>query len=289
MIKKENYLLKQFWILAPLLLLSVAACKGKKEYKNPPGYDLHKPSIVHLPSALDEVSGIFYYPKDNSVFLESDEQGSLYKLNLAKPKQVQEWKFGKKHDYEDLFLLDSAFYMLCSNGDLTILNFNNDNKIAKRQYTFPYGDKYEFESLYFDDHTQKLNLVCKTCKGEDKENVAVYSFDPKTYMYGQGFSINATAIHSVITDNAGKLKASAANINPVTGELFLISSVNKLLIIADKSGRVKSAYQLDPSLFKQPEGLCFRSNGDMFITNESGGAGTGNILFFPYKNKQVTK
>lgn len=289
MISKKNYLLKRFWILAPLLLMLVVSCRGKKEYKNPPGYDLHKPSIVYLPSALDEVSGIYYYPKDNSVFLESDEQGSLYKLNLAKPKQVREWKFGKKHDYEDLFLLDSTFYMLCSNGDLTLLNFNNKDQLVKRQFTFPYGNKQEFESLYLDDNTKKLNFVCKTCKGEDKENVAVYTFDPQTQMYGRGFTINAKPVHSVITDNAGKLKVSAANINPVTHELFMLSSVNKLLMIADKNGNIKAAYQLNPSLFKQPEGLCFRSNGDMFITNESGGAGTGTILFFPYKNKQVTK
>ena len=41
---------------------------------------------------------------------------------------------------------------------------------------------------------------------------------------------------------------------------------------------------LDPNVFKQPEGIAFDSTGNLFITNE-GRRGKGNILEFKLINK----
>ncbi len=80
-----------------------------------------------------------------------------------------------------------------------------------------------------------------------------------------------------------KFKPSAAAIHPVTKELYIISSVSSALAIADRDGKVKSAYSLDNKIFKQPEGLTFTPAGDMIVSNESAGIGSGNILIFKYK------
>ena len=42
-----------------------------------------------------------------------------------------------------------------------------------------------------------------------------------------------------------KFKPSAAAINPLTHELFILASVNKMLVVADKNGNIKNVYPLD--------------------------------------------
>jgi hypothetical protein len=83
-----------------------------------------------------------------------------------------------------------------------------------------------------------------------------------------------------------KFKPSAAGINPITGDLFIISAINKLLVIADRRGDAKEVYKIDPAVFKQPEGLTFSPAGALVISNESADEGVANILVFPYNPKQ---
>jgi hypothetical protein len=62
----------------------------------------------------------------------------------------------------------------------------------------------------------------------------------------------------------------------------MLSSVNNLIVIMDQNWNVKAEYKLDPSLFRQPEGIAFSNNGDMYISNEAAG-GTANVLLFRYQ------
>jgi uncharacterized protein YjiK len=77
------------------------------------------------------------------------------------------------------------------------------------------------------------------------------------------------------------IRPSAAAIHPKTGDLYIISSQDKLLIIM-KDGVVKASYKLPKKTFRQPEGLTFAPNGDMYISNEAAEA-IANILAFRYK------
>ena len=43
-----------------------------------------------------------------------------------------------------------------------------------------------------------------------------------------------------------KFKPSAAAIHPVTGQLFIISSINKVLVMADKNGVPEKVYKINP-------------------------------------------
>ena len=78
-----------------------------------------------------------------------------------------------------------------------------------------------------------------------------------------------------------KIHPSCIARHPLTKEWYIISSVNKLLIILDDQWKVKKYHMLDPVIFKQPEGIAFDVKGNMFISNE-GGDGAANILEFNY-------
>jgi sugar lactone lactonase YvrE len=74
-------------------------------------------------------------------------------------------------------------------------------------------------------------------------------------------------------------------IHPIYGDIYIISSVGKLLIILNRHGKVQNVEELDPKLFRQPEGICFSPKGDMFISNEGQG-GKGYIVKFKIHAKQ---
>jgi uncharacterized protein YjiK len=82
-----------------------------------------------------------------------------------------------------------------------------------------------------------------------------------------------------------KLKPSAAAINPVTDELYILSSIEHLLVVIDRKGTLKEMYQLDPALYKQAEGIAFTPQGDLLISNESHETGAGTILLIKNKKK----
>jgi hypothetical protein len=81
-----------------------------------------------------------------------------------------------------------------------------------------------------------------------------------------------------------KFKPSAAAIHPLSGQLFIISSVNKVLVVADKNGIPEKVYKISPVLYKQPEGLTFSPEGHLLISNESANTGAADIMIFKYNN-----
>jgi len=273
-----------FIFILPVLILG---CGLKhEEYKSPAGYDLNNPAIISLPSELEEISGIAYYAKDNSLFAECDDKGCLYKIFLNKPTDIRKWKFSHKRDYEDIVLHDSTFYVLNNNGDIVSLSFLKDSLVA-HEYSFSEKGKYEFESLYFDDKLQKLVLLCKDCEIDRNATVSAYTFDLAQYIYSSSFTIDSKNIAEITSPKSTKFKPSGATINPLTGELFILSSINKLLVIADRKGTIKDVYHLNPSIFNQPEGIAFSPNGGLFISNEAGNAQPAIILLLQCKKTDI--
>jgi len=253
-------------------------------YKSPDGYNLNKPFIIKLPVELDEISGLAFYPKDSSVFAIGDEFGWLYKIPLTSNKPLRKWKFSAEGDYEDLAMVDKVFYVLQSNGNITAFTFDDHNQILTQSEPFPTRGN-EFEILYYDPHLFKLTMMCKDCEADKKKALTVFYFNLLNKRFDDSSSINVTAIANMIGEKKIKFKPSAAAINPVTDELYIISSVNKLLVVADRKGNPKQTYPIDAGLFKQPEGITFTPDGDMIISNESADRGVANLLFFKYNKK----
>jgi uncharacterized protein YjiK len=262
-------------------VLFFVCCNNNTMYTSPLNYQLNNPYVIKLPAELKEISGITYYPKDNSLFAECDDKGCLYKISLNKLSEIKKWKFSHKRDYEDIALCDSTFYMLNSNGDIISVNFVQDS-LVEHEHLFPEKGSNEFESLYYDDQLKKLVLICKDCESGQPDQVSAYTFDPESFTYSSSFAIDVGKIRALIGPGA-KFKPSGATINPATGEIYIISSTNKLLVVTDKNGIIKKSYALDPKIFVHPEGITFTPSGSLFISNEEGNMKPANILFYQYK------
>ena len=279
--------LKVLFLFQPLWMLVYFSACGFMSNKNsdgPIGYDLNHPITIKLPLELDEISGIAYYGKDSCVFAIVDESGWLYKIYLNAPREIEKWRFSDKADYEDLELLDSNFFMLESNGDISVLRFFEGDSLVVNEFKFSKGKGNEFETLFYDDETQKLMVLCKDCRTDKKKQVSSFSFDPVTFHYEHTeFRIDVERLAKMTGESKLKFKPSAAAINPLSEELFILSSVNRLLVITDRKGELINAYRLNKKYFKQPEGITFMEDGTMIISNEAAGDGVANVLVFPFK------
>jgi uncharacterized protein YjiK len=270
-----------------VLIVLLAACRNKTELTSPPEYSLTRPSIVKLPTYLDEISGITYYAKDKSVFVICDDKPWLYKVFLSGSMNIEKWKIEDKSDYEDIAMVDSAFYVLQSKGRIFRFQFATPDSVAVEEYEFPSTAKNEFEILYYEKDQNRLIMLCKDCKEDNSDGLSAWAFDLSTKKFSPtpAYVIDVRKIEALMKEEKVKFKPSAAAIHPLTGKLYIISSINKVLVVADKKGVPEKVYKIDPGMYKQPEGMTFSPEGHLIISNESAEAGAANILVFKY-NKE---
>ena len=98
-----------------------------------------------------------------------------------------------------------------------------------------------------------------------------------------GFSINTKTIGEQLTGKKkGAFRPSALAKNVNTNEWYILSSVNKVLVVTDASWKIKNVYPLNPKLFNQPEGIAFDDHNNLYISNEGDLVTAGNVLKFNY-------
>jgi uncharacterized protein YjiK len=217
------------------------------------------------------------------LFAIEDEDGFLYKIPLKNPDLILRWRFHGHGDFEDLSMVDGTFYILRSDGDIFATNIPSGDAVQSTKYEFP-QDGNEFESLYYDDSLKLLILVCKECNDDPKKKLSTWGFNPVTRQYVESpFQMDVQRIAAIIGEQSIRFKPSAATINPFTGQLMVLSSVNKLLITADRYGNVIQAYPLNERIYKQPEGIAIGADRTLYISNEAAGKGSSNILIMPYR------
>jgi uncharacterized protein YjiK len=249
-------------------------------------YDFSRPDDkMELRKHLHEISGMAWINEKNVILAQNDEKGDIYMVDFYNKKDdFKKIKFGGKGDYEDIVHTDTADYLLLSSGTIVQVMINDSVVTGTKEFTLDKKGKNEFESLYLDAAAHSLVMLCKQCAKEKENSRAAFRFDLQTQKFQPEplFTIQVDSIRKKLNDDTVKFKPSAAALHPVTGELYIVASVGKLLVVADPSGQVKQVFRLDPLLFNQPEGIAFAPNGDLYISNE-GGEGVATILKFSYK------
>ncbi|CAG4994163.1 hypothetical protein DYBT9275_01333 [Dyadobacter sp. CECT 9275] len=276
-------------IALSLITIGLAACNATTKEKEEvfEEYDLHSPDEFNMPESLFEISGItFYKGNSDTVYAIQDEEGKLFRLGWD-VKVQRHTKFGKKGDYEDVAILNDQVVILKSNGHLFTFPF------SEAVYEEPAGvkeldqvlPKGEYEGMYGDEKTGKLYVICKNCPQDNsKKRVSGYILKLGDQAKTAGnFSINVDEIKAISGKVERGFRPSAMAQNPVTSEWYIISAVNKLLVITDTHWKVKHAFGLNGNTFNQPEGIAFDKTGNMYISDEGDDLSDGNILKFVRK------
>jgi uncharacterized protein YjiK len=268
-----------------LIVFVFSSCKRKvQKLLSPPHYNFAKPLTYKLDLKLKEISGIAWDPVKDIFLAINDEKGVLFSLEKDILLSPKEYPFGGSGDYEDITLVNGVPYILRSDGQITRFITDSSRVYGVEVGKFSLSGTNDFETMYYDPGRKALIAICKNCGlDEGKDIVSAFAFYPDSTGFDSKpvFTINLERVKKLSTLKKARFQPSAAAIHPIYNKLFIISSASRQLVIADLNGNVEAVYQLAKKLFNQPEGITFKQNGDMFISNEGAG-GRPTLLKFVY-------
>ena len=149
--------------------------------------------------------------------------------------------------------------MLRSDGEI----FKTQKGRVSEHFKFKNNKNFDFEGLCADTLNNRLLVACKTHGDKKKrDHIYIYSFslDSQKYNKKRAFKIAKKEVDK-------NFKPSGIAIHP-NGNIYVLSSYSKSLLILDAEGEIMNHFYLDSQVFYQPEGITFKPNGDLFISNE---------------------
>lgn len=275
------------WMIFAGVIMAFS-CTNAQTYTSPKGYDLTRPVRYNMPDELTEISGItFYNGKPDMMYAEEDENGRVYYFRLG-DKKIGRSTFGKPGDYEDIAILGEQMILLRSDGVLFTFPFKNVKNadipnVQKWKDILPQG---EYEGMYANEKEQQLYILCKHCSDDNTtKNSSGYIFkltsDGQPKQSGT-FNINVKDIEVLAGTKKIAFHPSALAKNQRTNEWYILSSVNKMLVVTDARFKVKAVHFINPALFIQPEGIAFDDKNNLYISNEGDKVTPGTVLKFAF-------
>jgi hypothetical protein len=259
--------------------------KQEKNYTSPQGYQLSKPERFKVRESLQEISGLVYNGDESNFIANNDEQGKLFRVGLRTTSAYPSWKFGKGGDYEELVYTGKDWIVLKSNGTLyQVLHMFTDTTESTAHH-FPIRGKREFEAAYYDAGKNAIQVICKNCeedKGQKATSVYTFRVDSMRYDSAAAWRFQNGDIPGLKDSPSKHFRPSGAAVHPIEKRVYIVASINRLLVITDLDGKVIESHPLPRRHFSQPEGITFAPNGDMYISNEGDEENTADILKFKY-------
>jgi uncharacterized protein YjiK len=252
-------------------------------------YDIstENPQVLTLTNDLLEISGITF-TDDDRLFAHGDEDADIFELDFTTGKVIKRFSLGDllvvKGDFEDIAFAKGKFYLVESNGKLYEFSEGSNGSFAGyKTYKTSLGSKNDVEGLCYDKETNSLLLACKGSAGKDyKKEKAVYSFSLGDMNFNETprFLISAKDIKN--NTEEGKFNPSGIARHPAAGTFFIIAAQGNTIVEIDKDGRILNQKDLPSSIHKQAEGIAFKKDGTLYISNE-GRNKTPCIVVYPMK------
>jgi uncharacterized protein YjiK len=265
-------------------------------------YDMAHPDRTwNLPDVLREISDISLL-SETSVACVQDERGTIYIFDLNSSSITDSVRFADKGDYEGLAVAGSKVFVLRSDGRLFELErLQHHPSVAKYALNLPTD---ESEGLCYDGRHRRLLIAPKIRKprksGRDVRPIHAFDLKQMASSPLAAFEIDLRDVrrfakrHDLAVPRRPKkdgegmhtvllLAPSAIAVHPITGDLFVLSAADHVLISSNDRGRITGYALLDSDRFRQPEGMAFFANGDLLISNE-GSDQAANLLLFHWKD-----
>ena len=292
-----------FTLILQLLLSNIVntAAGPASDHKFP--YDLTEPDKeLKLPKKLLEISGLSTFNQDPNYLLGvQDENGVIFFVNRESGRVDREVRFWKDGDYEGIEMVNTDIFVVKSTGTIyQVSNYDEEVPVVTK-FNFFLNSENDIEGLGYDPVNHRLLLACKAKAAEGDEyrfKKGIYAFDlaSKTMPEKPVILITQDEIHDYLgtAPQIRKLdkvveffnsnfafSPSGLAIHPFTGNIYISSSVGKLLLVVSPEGQVLHIEKLSKKVHPQPEGICFDNNGNLYMANE-GKSGDGMIYRFDY-------
>lgn len=288
------------WICATFLF---GFCNSHQAPQQPSGpmlvsdtipYNLDAPTqIIKLEEdALREISGLGPTSAPGIFVAIGDERGEIFLLDANDGgKVIKRTLFKDKGDFESVEMVGKEIWAVKSNGDVYEVNNWDSEAPLVSEYKTALKKHNDIEGLCYDPARNALLLACK--EDPDSMNTRdIYAFNLSTK------SLDEKPVYALHPEEVNRYVAygeeerhqffspSGIAIHPITGEIYLISTALKRLVVLDyKSGNIKAVHRLDKQIMPQPEGISFDSTGNLFLSSE--GKGWEGMLYrFNYTGKK---
>lgn len=303
-----NMELKSF---IPKILLSIVVCLGivacdygntggsgekdaesgvktftSSDYKFP--YDLKNAvQVVKFENKLKEISGLAWVG-ENLLACVQDEKGNIYLVDPRDNNIVEKIDFAGQGDYEGVAKVGEDYWVLRSDGRL--YEVKGADKIKK--YDTDLDEDFDVEGLCYQADKNRLLLACKGYPGRKYAGrKTVYAFDlgKKELIRKPAYIISLKKLEKVVgtnivRDGIGKVgdyfnpgkgnttfQPSGIEVHPLSGNIYVIGHVGKLLVVLSPKGNILHIGHLDWKNLPQPEGITFAPDGRMYISSEGVG------------------
>lgn len=253
-------------------------------------YQLTNPVRTYeLPPELIEVSGMAF-ANDSSLLLVQDEIGELFRLDLLSGESSRHIKFAGNGDFEGITIEGDNVWVMKSSGKLYRFSQEASEKADDKKWEPMLPEGADYESFCYLPCCQKLLAVGKEpvpVEGEENNwQRVIFQMDltdPTTPAIFQ--IINLKEVEAYLAKYAAQdgteelrerfdpnkkksFKPSAMAIHPHTGNMYLLASVGKILLVYSPEGLLLHVQPLASDLFPQPEGICFGPDGTLYISHE---------------------
>ncbi len=254
----------------------------------PTVYELTRPTFsMTLPGALHEISALTDVDASTVACLQ-DENGMLFLIDLDRRAVVGAHRFGPDGDYEGLTRVGADYYVLRSDGVILRVQLADGRARTAASFTLPVEQR-NIEGLGYDERRGVILVAPKDfLKGgkERRDERQIYGWDPvrQTLAETPVLTVHvsqvleaARAAGLALPDKRNergkrrvdlKLRFSSVAVHPLTGQYFILSAVDRLLLVVARTGAVEALHVFGAQELPKPEGLTFLPNGDMLIASE---------------------
>ena len=304
---KIFYLLRPLAVIIGLLLNNSCNNNNKPETKNEEepkpvslrstDYDLVKPvKGWALSDSLAEISGITFLKNERLIAIE-DLHPILYELKLGdstgaiiKKHQFRETD-KEKFDFEDLAAVGDTIYALWSHGAIFKITKQKNGFTSERTKTWLKKEN-NTEGLTYDPLSGNLLVACKDDAGlEDvkKTTRAIYEFDTKAdSLKPDPFMLIKKSDFENVAGEKIDFYPAAIGIHPVSHDIFIISTKDtKCIAQFTHDGKLKAFDYLEKEMLPQPEGICFDTKGNLYISTQARHGKPPYIYEFSLKARQT--
>ncbi|RMG78114.1 MAG: hypothetical protein D6714_18690 [Bacteroidetes bacterium] len=254
------------------------------------GYDLEKPDrAFKLSGKLREISGLGLTSDGRFLLANNDEEGKIFFLDKQSGEIDHHIKFHKSGDYEGIEMVGDTIFIVKSTGTLYAFPARGQSEKDTRTIQNHLSGENDVEGLGYDPANRRLLLACKGDPGKGaqlRRKRAIYAFDLRTWQLSDApvFTIDRDAIRQFAQTHSNRLEKfleafapesaaaafapSGVAVHPETGEIYVLASVGKLLVVLTPEGDLRHIQPLDKDRFPQPEGICFEPDGTLWISSE---------------------
>ena len=256
-------------------------------------------STLQLDDELIEISGLSLSTDEKYLVAVQDENGLIYFLDKENGAIVKKSEFWKDGDYEGVEAVGNDIFVIKNTGTVYCVRNTGADKPDTEKFNYDLNKYNDVEGLAYDPNYGQLLLACKAHPDGQKDVRGIFSFNlaKQRLMQEPAYVLTLAAIHSYLETNPEipriekvrsffykdaelSFSPSAIAIHPQSGELYLLSSKGKMIVVMNRNNEISFIQKLQKEEHPQPEGLCFDGHGNLYISNEGK---DGNAMIHIYR------